>query len=114
MRELRHDFRRYYNVRYEDVDVDEAVDLIITLPLGSKWRTKRDPDAAWSVDQYRLAEILDVLNIVSWQLSSNSDEWEPPRVERPGDARRREAYIERAREAKRKLEQMKWEEVEIG
>ena len=114
MRELRHDFRAYYHVRYEDVDVDEAIDLVLTLPLGSRWRARRDPDAAWTLDQYRLADLVDSVNILSWQLSQNAEDWEPPRLERPGDASRREAYREKARDAKRRLEETKWEEVEVG
>ena len=114
MRELRHDFRVHYNVRYEDVDVEEAIDLIYTLPLGSLWRAKRDPDAAWTLEQYRLADLIDAVSLVSWQISGNSDEWEPPRVTRPGDAKRREAHLMKARDVKRKLEETTWEEVEIG
>ena len=114
MRELRHDFRTFYHVRYEDVEVDEAIDLVLTLPLGSKWRAKRDPDAEWTIDQYRLADLVDSLNVLIWQLSSNSSEWEPQRIERPGDAARRAAYKAKARAARKKLEETTWEEVEIG
>ena len=114
VRELRHDFRMYYHVRYEEVDVDEAIDLVLTLPLGSKWRAKRDPGAEWTLDQYRLADLVDVTNLLVWQLSRNADEWEPPRIDRPGDAAKREAHRKNAREAREKLENTKWEEVEIG
>ena len=114
VRELRHDFRMYYHVRYEEVDVDEAIDLVLTLPLGSKWRAKRDPDAEWTIDQYRLADLVDVTNLLVWQLSPNNKEWEPKSLDRPGDAARREAHINKARDARRRLEETKWEEVEIG
>lgn len=114
MRELRHDFRRFYHVRYEDVDVDEAVDLVLTLPLGSRWRALKDPDAGWTVEQHRLAELVDNTNLLVWQLSPNSSEWEPPRVSRPGDAARRAAHKEKARNARKKLEETEWEEVEVG
>ena len=111
---MRHDFRAYYHVRYEDVEPDEAIDLIFTLPLGSKWRAKRDPDAAWTLDQYRLADLVDAVHMLSWQLSSNASEWEPSRLDRPGDAARREAHLKKAKDVKAKLEQTKWEEVDIG
>lgn len=101
-------------MRYEDVEVDEAVDLVLTLPLGSKWRAKRDPDASWTLDQHRLADIVDAVNVLVWQLSSNAEDWDPARLERPGDAARREAYRKRAREARKKLEETRWEEVEVG
>ena len=101
-------------MRYEEVDVDEAIDLVLTLPLGSRWRAKRDPDAEWTLDQYRLADLVDVTNLLVWQLSGNADEWEPQRTPRPGDAARREAHLKKARDVKRKLETTTWEEVEIG
>ncbi|MGN0056477.1 MAG: hypothetical protein ACI360_08590 [Atopobiaceae bacterium] len=46
MRELRHDFRAYYHVGYDDVEVAEAVDLIMTLPPGSLYRASLNPHAA--------------------------------------------------------------------
>ena len=96
------------------MDVDEAVDLVLTLPLGSRWRAKRDPRAEWTLEQYRLADLVDSLNVLMWQLSSNSEDWEPPRIERPGDAAERAAFKAKAKEARRKLEETRWEEVEIG
>lgn len=38
LRELHHDFRYEYHVRYEDVPVMEACDLVMTLSAGSLTR----------------------------------------------------------------------------
>ena len=69
LRELRHDFRAYYHCRYDDVDPDEAVDLIATLPQGSLYRASLDPHLAWSDERHDLADIKDLI-VMSMHLSA--------------------------------------------
>ena len=52
LRDLRHDFRAYYHVAYEDVPVAEAVDLIATLPDGSRVASALSPSRAWSPERH--------------------------------------------------------------
>lgn len=110
MSELRHDFRHYYHVSYDDIDPEEAIDLIRALPSGTLYRRATDPELAWS-DEY--AALMDVKELVSWclmRLNGNKDEL-PPMVVRPADIVRAKQASEKARRTREKLEHGNWEAV---
>ena len=63
---MRHDFRVYYGVRYEDVDAHEAVDLINTLPMGSLWRADNSTEAESEADErYLFTRIQNLLEVIA-------------------------------------------------
>lgn len=99
-----------YGCSYDEVPADEAIDLIMSLPPGSAYKAALSPDLAWSADQHRLADVLDVLLVVNWRLMGCPAEYKPSPVERPGDAERRQRARARSRSAAEKIEKTKWKE----
>lgn len=99
-----------YGVSYDEVQTDEAIDLILSLPGGSAYKAAASPALAWSADQHRLADVLDVLLVVNWRLMGCPAEYKPSPVERPGDAERREAARMRAKRASERIESITWKE----
>lgn len=120
MRELRHDFRRFYGCRYDDVPVDEAIDLIQTLPDGSAYLAAFVPTYAWTVEEKRLADIQDYLNALMHLLSDERSTEKAERVPRPWDEwakgmreKATDAKKRKAQRVKEKLEGTKWADVEV-
>lgn len=109
MRLLRHDFRVYYGVRYEDVDAHEAVDLINTLPMGSLWRADNSTEAEWSDERYLFTRIQNLLEIIAHGKYLTGD---PQIVEFPLDREMRIEQARKAREVRERLNNTKWKEVE--
>lgn len=111
---LRRDFRRYYHCCYDEVEPDEALDLIAGLPAGSEWAAGESPWGAWPDWRREMVKIEDLLKILIWGMGIYSREAypdEPPRTPRPEDALIREAEAKRVREAHQKITQGQWEEV---
>lgn len=112
MRELRHDFRAVYRLRYEDVPTAEAIDLIKTLPPGSMYVAATDPLRAWSESRHHAADVVDALSVVAWTLGAYDETvTEPPRVTRPRDVLARELERARRDRATATLEDGGWEEM---
>lgn len=112
MCELRHDFRTYYHVKYEDVEPDEAIDLIRTLPQGSLYRGAKNPVNSWTEQQYVYADILDSLNTIAWRLYGCPKKAQPKAITRPADAVARRKAAAKAKEVKRRIAATSWEAVE--
>lgn len=113
LRELRHDFRAYYHCRYDDVDPDEAVDLIATLPQGSLYRASLDPHLAWSDERHDLADIKDLI-VMSMHLSATGSTEGSRMVVRPGTLEDTERARMLARQARERIEQTEWRDVTDG
>lgn len=115
LRELRHDFRHYYSVRYEDVELGEALDLVLSLPQGSHFKGSLVPALKWTQEQYALADINDILAILLWRMAGCPGEM-PQLTERPGDRAMHESQAkaekERVAKVKAGLNQTKWEDVQ--
>lgn len=110
VRELRHDFRSAYRVAYEEVPVDEAIDLILTLPRGSLWRSAQLEFGEWDEARENAADVVDAIWALISLLSSAHTTEGSPTVTRPGDLRERKAALERARRARERIEGTTWEE----
>lgn len=109
MRELRHDFRRYYGVSYDDVPTEEAVDLIETLPAGSLYVMATDPARSWSELREASADVQDALTQSAFAVRG-IDPNLAPRVTRPRDVMARIEAASAARETSRRIRETKWEE----
>ncbi len=111
---LRRDFRRYYHCCYDEVEPDEALDLIAGLPAGSEWAAGESPWGAWPDWRREMVQIEDLLKALIWGMGIYSRKAYPdgpPRTPRPEDALMREAEAKRVREAHQKITQGQWEEV---
>ena len=118
MRELRHDFRAFYHVAYDEVGNDEAIDLVATLPAGSLYRASLGYEGEWGEEQYFRAEVVDMLHAINWRLANCPEDMTPVRLPRPGDAAReaaeraeREAKKSRVRASASMARSGKWKEV---
>lgn len=111
MRELRHDFRALYGASYDDVPTDEAIDLVMTLPQGSRYRAAVDSSAGWSGGQHQMANVIDLLMVINWRLMGCPSLYRPEPLERPGDRERLMRSRRRARAVNEKIEGTRWEEV---
>ena len=103
LRELRHDFRRYYHVGFDDVEPEEAVDLIATLPPGSMFVSAIHPELSWSPERSAIADLQDTLFAVFG--------FKDVHVTRPADVIARRKAKENARRVKQTIENTQWEEV---
>ena len=61
-------------MRYDDVDADEAVDLIATLPRGSAYVRAVRPDLAWSEQREGIADLQDTMWQVAYALRGVKDD----------------------------------------
>lgn len=113
MRELRADFRHWYGVRYEDVAADEAIDLICCLPSGSSYLAALNPQWAWSAEHGAIADVCDLL-LRQERLTATGNTEGSQHVTRPIDVYERSKALDKAREAKKKMETTKWELVDDG
>ena len=112
LRELRHDFRHYYGCRYDDVPTDEAIDLIRSLPDGSRWVARTDPLRAWSAERHREADLLDAVSVLVWRFALDKETVpEPPKVVRPRDMAARMREAANNRRVRQELESGGWEEM---
>ena len=103
LRELRHDFRCHYGVRYEDVEPDEAVDLAFTLPQGSLLVSALHPELSWTAEREAIADLQDTI----YSVFGFTD----VRVTRPRDLVIRQKARQKAQATKEKIENTKWEAV---
>ncbi len=108
-RELRHDFRRYYSCSYDDVGVDEALDLVLTLPQGSLYISKKYPQHSWSEAKEISADIRDWIAQLAFAMRGLTN---PPHIIRPADAIADAKSKEKARKARTILEGGKWKDIE--
>lgn len=113
MRELRADFRHWYHVRYEDVATDEAVDLILSLPMGSMYLAALSPYWAWSEERNAIADVCD-LQFRAERLTCTRSTEGAHRITRPRDVYERRQALDKAKAAKQKMETTKWELVDDG
>lgn len=105
MRELRYDFRRLFAVKYEEVDMDEAIDLILSLPHGSAYVSAVKPEYAWSEHKEALADIADIIYRVAYPGGE-------VRVMRPADHIAQRNALNKARSARAKIENTQWQEAD--
>lgn len=111
MAELRRDFRVHYHCSYDDVGVDEAIDLIRMLPKrDSKWRFAHgDLDAAWTEAHHLTADIIDMMaGIAGAQAGIPANE--TYKVTRPSDAVERAKEMQKAKAASMKIKTTEWED----
>lgn len=111
MRELRHDFRRVYGCRYEDVDPEEAIDLIMTLPRGSLWRSAQIEYGEWDDAKESSADVVDAISRLTSLLSSAGSTEGAQLVVRPEMLRERKKALERAKSTRKRIAETDWEEV---
>lgn len=111
VRELMADFRREYHVSYLDVPTAEAVQLALMLREGSSYLAALDPSRAWSNVESQLADLMDGLSRLTHMLSDAHTTEGAQLVVRPGQAKAAQAERERARTARRRIEETEWEEV---
>lgn len=119
LKELRHDFRRYYHCCYDDVDPDEAIDLIQTLPRGSKYVAAVVPEAAWSEEHEYAVDVQEAIMTAAASVRGVATEEQLrkvfTRLVRPREAiqyaRAKQATQERKRTIKDRLENMEWQDV---
>lgn len=110
MRELRHDFRRYYGCPYDEVEPDEALDLIATLPRGCLFRSSQIEFGELSDEDERAFDIADEVKRFMQLYATGSTEG-ALLATRPQHLRARKAAAERAGAAKRRIEEIEWKEV---
>jgi len=109
--QLRRDFRRYYHVSYDEVDPEEAVDLLLGLPDGSEYVAARCLARSWSPERRVGADIVDAVRELTWALAYDRSKCpEPPRVLRPEQLAARMEERGRAATARERIERGEWEE----
>ena len=113
MRELRADFRHWYHVRYEDVAADEAIDLILSLPMGSMYLAALSPYWAWGEERNAIADVCDLLFRGERLMCTGSTEGSQ-RITRPRDVYERRQALDKAKAVRRKMETTEWELVDDG
>lgn len=98
-------------MRYEDVAIDEAIDLICTLPRGSLYRARKRPELAWSEEHEAIADVGDFVVDVMCALRGIEGSARP-RMTRPRDIVARQKARENRQKIKDKLNNTHWEEVD--
>ena len=81
------------------MDTDEALDLLLCLPMGSLWRGSRWPEHAWAPERHDLADIKDLIQALIWCQGGYGDRERPPQVRRPKSREATEAEAKERREA---------------
>lgn len=98
----------YYHVKYEDVDdLGEALDLVLTLPQGSLYVSRKWPERSWSEAHELAADIQDCLIECACGLRGVDN---APKVVRPKDIIARRVATEKRRKVRDKLKNTLWEE----
>lgn len=117
MRELRCDFRRYYGCSYDEVPVEECLDLVWGLPDGSLYVAATCPPRAWS-EQRQLAADIREAAAGMWPRGLIDEGGAPSRLPRPWDAELERlaaageaAEARRAESVRRTIETTDWVEV---
>lgn len=67
--ELRADFRQFYGCSFDrtlEESVEEAADLAVMLPRGSRTFAEIDPEFSWEQQHYLLATIANELQTLVW------------------------------------------------
>lgn len=107
---MRHDFRAYYGCSYDEVSVEEAIDLIRTLPDGSLYVADRYPRRAWSDWKHALADIQDQISLFFY-LPRGVKVQDIPRVVRPKDVIDAKEARESAAQVRKRIQNTTWEGV---
>ena len=95
---------------YDDVPTEEAVDLIMTLPRGSRWRAAHMEFGEWDDARESAADVVDaVQRLIRLACTGSTDG--ALVVARPRVLRARKAASDRARAARELIESTRWEEV---
>lgn len=97
-------------MRYDDVDADEAVDLIATLPRGSAYVRAVRPDLAWSEQREGIADLQDTVWQVAYALRGVAGD--PHRVTRPADVVARREASAKAGSVRQAIEGGEWAPME--
>lgn len=91
---------------------DEAIDLVATLPDGSRYVAATEPLRAWSEARTLAADVRDDVMWLTWALALDREQVPyPPRVDRPADVAARRADERRRMRARAVLEGAPREEV---
>lgn len=93
------------------MDTAEAIELALTLPVGSRFKGSNHDADKWTETQYMLAEIIDRLDMLACRYYY---EREPIRFERPFDHLVRKETQKKQKAIQQKIEETAWEEVEYG
>lgn len=83
--------------------VEEALDLIRTLPRGSMFVSKLYPQYSWSPEREAIADIQDT--ILQFLYGDEA------KVTRPADIVARKRAVKKAEKVKKKIEETQWVEV---
>jgi hypothetical protein len=107
---LRHDFRAIYGCSYDEVPVEEAIDLINTLPDGSLYVSSKYPARSWTKEQHSMADLRDQIYAISYGLCGIPAN-KIPHVMRPAEQIANAHARLKSSEARKRIEETKWEEV---
>lgn len=110
--ELRHDFRREYGTRYEDVPTDEAIDLVRTLGPWTDYMSSVAGYRGWEPMEYRLADLTDAVLRLTHMLSDARTTEGASTVPRPGSGRRAAEAKRKAARTREYIESQEWEAVD--
>lgn len=110
--ELRHDFRREYGTRYDDVPTDEAIDLVRTLGPWTAYASAVAGYRGWEPVEHRLADLTDSVLRLTHMLSDARTTEGAPTVPRPGSGKRAAEAKKRAARAREYIENQEWEAVD--
>lgn len=91
--------------------MDEAIDLVLTLPRGSMWRSAQVEFGEWDDARENAADVVDAIWALISLLSSARTTEGAPSVTRPSDMRARKEARERAASVRKRIEGTTWEEV---
>lgn len=115
--QLRCDFRRVYGCSFDEVPVDECLDLVHGLPDGSLYVSSVAPSRAWTETRQLACDVMDMMSDI-WQARCGVDEHRRKRLPRPWDAdaaKAKAGYMQRqmdeAEKAREVIENTKWEAV---
>lgn len=107
---LRHDFRTIYHCSYDEVPIDEAIDLIRTLPDGCMYVSATNPARSWTKERQMLADLQDDLYAM-FALSNGAPRDRIPHVIRPAERLNNARAHNKAKQTRKRIEEMNWEEV---
>lgn len=90
--------------------MDEAIDLVLTLPRGSMWRSSQVEFGEWDEAREGFADVVDAVWALISLMSSKGTTEGAPSVTRPSDMRERKAARERAASVRKRIAETRWEE----
>ncbi len=88
---------------------DEAIDLVLTLPSGSLWRSSRRKYGEWTEAEELAANVVDSINRLIQLYATGSTEG-AQRTVRPQTLEAADAERDRAMRAKERIMNTAWEE----